>query len=108
MIAGQVLGLTAFLAVMWGVYFVASLREYLQVRQGRQLVVVTRRQEIVRAFRRVVVAFCLFSLPLSAAVRSLSVVLGFGPDVGAGVVYFMLVAPNVVGAIFCVASLRYD
>lgn len=108
MITGQVLGLTAFLTMMWGIYFVAALREYLLVRSARTVLILTPRQQAIRAFRRVVVDFCVFALPLSVAIRTAGIVLGIGTDVVGGVVFFMLVTPNVIGSIFCVASLRYD
>jgi TRAP-type C4-dicarboxylate transport system permease large subunit len=107
-IAGQVLALASFLAVMWGIYFVASVREYATTRTGPERQTRTRRQEVVRAFRKVVVSLCLFLLPLSVCARATSVVLGFDESTTAAVLYFALAAPNVIGSVYAVVSLRYD
>lgn len=104
----QVFVLTAFLTTMWGIYLVAAAREYREVRQGPRVIVLSRQQEIVRAFRRVVVDLCVFALPAAFLLRTGMVLLGLGNDVVGGVVFFALVGPNVVGSIFAVASLRYD
>jgi hypothetical protein len=104
----QVFILTAFLTVMWGTYFASALREYGAVRRGPRVVVLTRQQEIVRAFRRVVVDLCVFMLPAAFVLRTGMVIIGVGNDVVGGVVFFALVGPNVIGSIFAVASLRYD
>jgi hypothetical protein len=104
----QVFGLTLFLTLAWGVYLVAAIREYRAVRFGPSRIVLTRQQELVRAFRRVIVDLCVFMLPAAFVLRTGLVLLGFGNDVIGAVLFFALVGPNVVGSIFAVASLRYD
>ena len=104
----QVFLLTAFLTVMWGVYFASALIEYRAIRKGPTFVVLTRQQEIVRGFRRVIVSLCVFMLPAAFVLRTGLVLLGFGNDVVGVVVFFALVGPNIIGSIFAVASLRYD
>lgn len=104
MIATQVLMLTLGLTVGWGVYFFACVAEYLDIRERHD----RRQAEVLRGFRRVVVSFCLWLLPLSFFFRTGLVLLGVGDGVAGQVVFFALASTNVVGCLFCLASLRHD
>jgi hypothetical protein len=104
MIAPHILAISAFLSVMWGIYLAFTVTDYVKVKSYRD----RRKGETVAAFRRMLVAFCVFSLPFSFVFRTACVILGIGDDVAGQVAFFALVGPNVVCSIFAVTSLRYD
>ena len=107
MIAPHILVISGFLSVLWGIYLAYTIGDYRATRarpSDRQ----RRRGDVVRAFRRMLVAICVFTLPFSFVFRTLCVVIGIGDEQAAQVAFFSLLGPNVVGSIFAVASLRYD
>ena len=104
MIAPQVFILTAFLTLTWGTYFAAALLDYVRYRASKD----RRRGEGVRALRRVVIAFCVLMLPLSFFFRTGLVLAGLENGIAGQLVFFSLAGTNVLGSIFCIASLRYD
>ena len=116
-IAPHILVLALFLSVTWGIYLIYTVNDYRMVKTRR--VVSTkqgfepldgerRRGELVAAFRRMLVALCVWSLPFSFVIRTSMVLAGFGDDLIGQIVFFALVGPNVVGSIFAVVSLRFD
>jgi hypothetical protein len=111
-VAPQIMFLTLFLSVMWGIYLGFTIREYVRVKRARLLredstLGERRSSEVVANFRRVVVAFCMWMLPVSFLLRTTLVTLGFGADVVGTISFFTLAGANVVGSIFVVATLRW-
>lgn len=104
MIAWHVFALCAFLSVMWGIYLAFTIVDY----RTTLATAARRRSDIVSAFRRMVVAFCLFFLPFAFVVRTFCVLVGVGDEAAAQVTFFAFVGPNVLGSIYAVVSLRYD
>lgn len=98
----QILALALFLSLTWGAYLVYTIRDWHTIRAKRN------QREIIRAFRRMVVAMCLWLLPFSLLFRTTMVQLGLGADVVGQIVFFSLVGTNVLGSLFAVVSLRYD
>lgn len=98
-IAPHILGLALFLSVMWGIFFIHTVQDYRRA-DGRK--------ETVIAFRRMIVAVCVWLLPVSFVFRTACVLLGVGDDVVGQIAFFAMVGPNVVGSIFAVVSLKYD
>lgn len=101
MIATHIFILGLFLSVMWGIYFVYTVLDY-RASRGKGYKV------LVAAFRRLIVALCVFLLPFSLMFRTACVLLGVADEITSQIIFFALVGPNVVGCIFVVVSLRYD
>lgn len=104
MITPQIFALSSFLLIGIGIYLAFTITEYQRVRHLRS----RRRGEIVSAFRKVVVAFCWFMLPMSFFVRTGFVLLGYGDVVTGQVVFFALAGTNVAGVIYVLVSLKFD
>lgn len=104
-IAPHILALAVFLSVMWGLYLAYTIYDY---RQAKTRPVERRKGDVVAALRRMLVAFCVFSLPFSLVVRTALVLAGFGNDLIGQIVFFSLVGPNVVGSIFAVVTTIED
>jgi hypothetical protein len=104
-IAFQVFLITLFLTIAWGFVFFGAVIDY---RHARRAATERRRQEIVRAFRWVVVTLCLWSLPASFFFRTGLIMAGFGGDAAGQIIFFALVSTNVIGSLFCIVSLRFD
>ena len=102
-ITPQLLLLTLFLTITWGVYFAHTILELTQ--QARPTSSVGVR---ISNYRRLVVALCLFLLPLSFFIRTGMVFVGFGNDVAGQVVFFTLAGSNVLGSVFVDISLLFD
>lgn len=102
-IAIQTLLLASFLSLTWGIYLAGSVRDLSRTR-GRTHPRPTR-QDVILAYRRTVVALCLFMLPFSLLIRAAFVVAGLGQETAGQVVFFALVGTNVPGSIF--AALTY-
>lgn len=100
----QILALSLFLSTTWGIYLIGTIREYLIVR-GRKF---RRREDLVIALRRFVVALCVWLFVFSYAFRVGSVFFGVQDEVAALIVFFALLGSNVVGSIFAVISLWLD
>ena len=95
--------LATTLALLWGIYFFFTVREWFQVRQR-----VRARGDMISAFRRMLVAWCVFILPFSVTVRTALVIMGFGDAIIGQIIFFTLAGSNLIGAIFAVVSLRLD
>jgi len=104
MIAPQILVVASVLSLTWGIFLVASVRDYrtLLRRQTR------RRSEVIVAFRRVLVTFCLWLICFSYVFRTGVVLAGMGEEAAAQITFFALLGSNVVGSIYAIISLRYD
>lgn len=100
----QVFVLTAYLTIAWGTYFAIAVRDYVRARAT----VHRRRDETVKVWRRMVVAFCLFMLPFSFFLRAGLTLLSLENTTISGIVFFSIAGTNVAGSIFCLVSLRYD
>lgn len=100
----QIFVLVLYLTVMWGFYFLVAVREWIRGPQPTR----TEPQEKVRAFRRVIVSFCLFMLPGSFLLRTGLVILGVGEAQVGVILFFTLAGTNIVGSTYAVYSLRYD
>lgn len=103
-IAIQTLLLSIALSILWGIYFLHTLREYIAVQhlKGR------RRQDVFVAFRRMLAGWCLFILPFSVVFRLILVELDVGDQVIGQILFFTLAGFNFVGAVFAVVSLKLD
>lgn len=100
----QILLITGFLSVTWGIYLLGTIHEYRKTRGLRY----RRRQDLVVALRRFIVALCVWLFVFSFCFRIISVYLGMDDDLAAQIVFFSLLGSNVVGSLFAVISLRYD
>lgn len=101
-IAPQIFTLTAFLSVTWGIYLghtIGAYRRALRTR-GRGL--------IVREFRRMVVAFCLWLICFSFVFRTALVLVGLGDEWVGQLLFFTLAGSSVLGSVFAVVSLWFD
>lgn len=97
----QILAITGFLSVTWGIYAVYTIKDYLRFRgQGRGTT--------VTYLRRVIVAFCLWLFVFSFFFRIVSVYFGVSDDVAGQVTFFSLLGSNVLGSLFAVVSLLFD
>ena len=105
MIAPQVLAITSFLSIMWGIYLFSTIQEYNTARTARTN---RRRGDTISAFRRMVVAFCLWLICFSYVFRTFMVLIGLGDIVTSQVMFFALLGTNIPGSIFAVISLRLD
>lgn len=114
MIAPHILLLSSFLTIMWGIYLIFTIKDYRRVRllrvskEAADNALYRRKGDTVAAFRRMIVAFCVFTLPASFVFRTACVLLGVGDETTAQITFFALVGPNVVGSIFAVVSLAFD
>lgn len=97
-IAIQTLIIAGFLSLTWGIYLVGAVLELGRVR-GHDHPRPTR-QEVIVAYRRTIVALCLFMLPFSLLFRAVLVVLGLGSDIAGQIVFYALITTNVPGSIF--------
>lgn len=99
--------ISLFLSITWGAGLLYSVHEYRQVltlrRKGER-----RGGDVVAAFRRVLVLWCLWLIVASVLFRSAFLALGFGETTSATILYFALIGSNVVGSLFFLVSLRYD
>lgn len=102
-ITGQILLLATFLSVMWGIYMLYTINQYRIISRGG-----FPRGRIVRDFRRMVVAVCLWLFVFSFVVRTTQVMLGVGSEGVGQILFFVLAGSNVAGSIFVVASLFFD
>lgn len=100
----QILAVSLFLSLTWGVYLLGTIREYTIVRNEK----FRRREDIVVALRRFVVALCVWLFVSSYAFRVGSVFFGVQDEVATLIVFFALLGSNVVGSIFAVISLWLD
>ena len=100
----QILIITTFLSITWGIYLAGSIREYMRMRATA----VRRRTDMIVALRRVIVALCLWLFVFSFCFRIICVIVGVDDDVAAQIVFFSLLGSNVAGSIFAVVSLWYD
>ncbi len=100
----QILTISVSLSFLWGVYLAGTIHEYLQVRN----VPFRRRQDVVVALRRFIVALCVWLFVFSYAFRIICIALGVGDEVVAQVIFFALLGSNVVGSIFAIISLWLD
>lgn len=107
MIAPQILAISAFLSLTWGGYLAFTVVDYLATRH-RQHTATRRRGDVVAAFRRMVVAFCLWMICFAYVFRTVIVLAGFGDAAAGQISFFALLGTNVVGSIFALVSLRYD
>lgn len=104
MITFQTFVIAAALVITWGLYFVYTVIDYAKLSRSPT----RRRGDLVAAFRRMVVALCVWMLPFGVLVRTALVMVGFGNETAAQVLFFALVGTNVPGSIFVVVSLRFD
>lgn len=100
----QIFLITGFLSVTWGIYLVGTVREYVKIRST----IIRRRQDLVVALRRVVVAICVWLFVFSFCFRIICTYFGVNDEISAQLVFFSLLGSNVVGSLFAVVSLRYD
>ena len=100
----QILAISVFLSFTWGVYLIGTIREYLVVRNR----MFRRREDIVIALRRFIVALCVWLFVFSYAYRITTFALGIETEVVAVIIFFALLGSNVVGSIFAVVSLWFD
>lgn len=107
MIAPHILVISIFLSITWGGYLLYTVQDYLRVR-GRRSADPRRRGDVVTAFRRMVVAFCLWLICAAYVFRTACVLVGLGDAVAGQVVFFSLIGSNVAGSLFALISLRYD
>ncbi len=101
-IAPHIFLLASFLSVTWGIYMVYTIREYLRVRRTGD------RRTMVREFRRMLVAICLWSFMFSFVFRTGAVLLGMGDETVGLVLFFTLTSLNIIGSLFAVLSLKFD
>lgn len=102
-VTAQIILLLLYLTAMWGIYFGHCVREWLRPRK----VPISVRGERVIAIRKVVVAMCIFALPLAFLIRSLSIQLAILPEL-ATYSMFTLAGTNITGSTFVVLSLWID
>lgn len=100
----QVLAISAFLSVTWGLYLIGTLISYARIRTESR----RRRADRVIALRRFTVAFCIWLFCFSFAFRQITLLLGIDEELVVSLVFFSLVGTNVVGSIFALISLKYD
>ena len=98
----QLLLLASFLSVTWGIYLIYTIRQY------RASTRMATRGRIVRDFRRMVVAMCLWLFVFSFVFRTVMVLLGLGADEIGQIVFYGLAGSNILGSLFVVASLFFD
>ena len=102
MIAPHILAISAFLSVMWGIYLAYTVQDY-RLAKGSHV-----RPEIVRAFRRMLVVLCLWSICFAYVFRTLCVIVGLGDAWAGQVAFFAILGLNVPSSIFTVISFRFD
>lgn len=107
MIAPHILAISGFLSIMWGIYLLHTIGEHQALRALKSTSSI-RRAETVTSFRRVVVAFCLWSLVFSYVFRTFCVLVGLGDVVAAQITFFALLGTNIPGSIFVVGSFWFD
>lgn len=101
----QVLAISSFLSITWGIYLIGTFVSYAHTRTNEAE---RRRTSRVVALRRFTVAFCIWLFCFSFAFRQVTLLLGIDDEVVTSVVFFSLVGTNVAGSIFACISLRYD
>lgn len=99
-IAPQIFVLALYITIMWAIYFSWTIRDYVA-----PLTIVRPR---VAAFRRLLVALCVFAFPASVLLRTGLVLLGVGEDTIGQLSFFVLAGTNVVGSTYAVVSLIFD
>jgi len=104
MIAPQVLALSLFLSVTWGIWLVYSIVEYRHTLTSKP----RPRGALVVAFRRLMVSLCLWLICFSYVFRTICVLIGIDGAVTGQIIFFALIGSNVVGSIFAIASLKFD
>lgn len=101
-ITPQIFVLALFLSVTWGIYMAYTIRQY------RISAHFATRGRIVRDFRRMVVAVCLWLFVFSFVFRTATVLVGLGQEVVGQILFYALAGSNIVGSVFVVASLFFD
>ena len=101
----QILIISGFLSVVWGIYLIGTIRDY---RETRRLMPRRRHLDVVSALRRVVVALCLWLFVFSFVFRIGSVYFGLADSISAQIVFFALLGSNVVGSLFAAATIWLD
>lgn len=99
-----VLFIAVVLSILWGIYLAETVIHYQRIKASP----VRRRQDVVIALRRTVVAFCTWLFPFSFVFRLICVLLGVGDEISGQIVFYALLGANFTGSIFCIASLKYD
>jgi hypothetical protein len=102
--APQILAISLFLSVTWGIYLAGTLSLYWKIHAQRP----RRRQDVVVALRRFIVALCAWLFVFSFVFRTFCVVIGIGDEIAVQIVFFTLLGTNVVGSLFAIVSLWYD
>jgi len=102
-ITPQILFISTFLSLTWGIFLVASVMDY----RGT-LVQQHSRRDVVIGFRRMLVAFCIWLICFAYVFRTICVLAGVGEGVAGQITFFALLGTNVVGSLFAVISLKYD
>lgn len=100
----QILMISLFLSTTWGIYLFGTIREYLIIRESPM----RRRQDVVVALRRFVIALCIWLFVFSYAFRVVSIGLGVEESTVSVITFFALLGSNVVGSIFSIVSLWLD
>lgn len=103
-IVPHILIVSLFLSVMWGIYVVSRIREYLRVRLQAD----RRRGESVKALRHLLVAVCVWTIAFAYVFRTITVLVGVDDTASGQITFFALLGINIVGSIFSVASLGFD
>lgn len=96
--------ISSFLSITWGIYLFGTVIAYVRTRNYRD----RRKQDMVVALRRFIVAFCIWLVCFSFVFRTVVVLLGMGDELAGQIVFYALLGTNVVGSIFAAISLRYD
>src|SRR5258708_5078978 len=104
MIAINILLISGFLSITWGIYLVSTIREYMALRVQKQV----SRREIVIAFRRIVTISCLWFICFAYVFRTFLVLIGLGDVLTGQITFYALLGTNISGSIFAIVSLRYD
>jgi hypothetical protein len=103
-IAPQILAIAGFLSITWGVYLGGTIVSYRGLLKHPN----RRRQDVVVALRRFVVAFCIWLFCFSFVFRTALVLMGAGDEFVGQIVFFALLGTNVVGSLFACVSLWFD
>lgn len=104
MIAPHVLAISLILSLAWGTHLIDAVHDYIAVRAPTN----RRRSEVIKEFRQVIAATCLFSFGVAYVFRTAIVLAGFGDVVAGQIVFFALIGVNVPGAAFLIISRKFD
>jgi hypothetical protein len=105
MIAPQILLISAFLSITWGIYLFATAKGYIALRNASPI---RRRGDTVQAMRRFLVALCLWTICFSYVFRTGCVLIGLGEATAGQIAFFAILGINIPASIFAVVSLRFD